>query len=117
MHGYFFTHNFHWFLLATVAVTMALGFWGAPLILWTLIVFGMLVGFSAPLWVIASYVVIMAVFNIKPIRRIIVSSTVMKVMKKLGVVPTISETERTALVAGVVWAEKELFSGKPDFKK
>ena len=29
----------------------------------------------------------------------------------------ISETERTALVAGVVWAEGELFSGKPNFKK
>ena len=30
--------------------------------------------------------------------------------------PTISETERTALEAGAVWAEAELFSGKPNFK-
>jgi acyl-CoA dehydrogenase len=34
-----------------------------------------------------------------------------------GVLPSISDTERTALEAGVVWVEKDLFSGKPNFKK
>ena len=39
-------------------------------------------------------------------------------MKILGpIMPTISETERTAIESGSVWAEAELFSGKPDFKK
>jgi len=40
----------------------------------------------------------------------------MGIMRKLGVVPQISATERTALEAGVVWIEKDLFSGKPDFE-
>jgi acyl-CoA dehydrogenase len=57
----------------------------------------------------------MAVFNIRPIRRMGVSSIVMKIMAPI--MPKISETERTALDAGVVWAEGELFSGKPNFKR
>lgn len=55
------------------------------------------------------------IFIIKPLRRLLISSFVMKGMKK--VLPKISETERTALEAGVVWVEKDLFSGKPDFSK
>lgn len=38
------------------------------------------------------------------------------VFKKFDFIPKISETERTALDAGVVWIEKDLFSGKPNFK-
>ena len=34
-----------------------------------------------------------------------------------GLLPSISQTERTALRAGDVWMEGELFSGRPDFKK
>lgn len=41
----------------------------------------------------------------------------MKIMQKLGVVPQISATERAALEAGVVWIEKDLFSGRPNFEK
>jgi acyl-CoA dehydrogenase len=41
---------------------------------------------------------------------------VMNVMKAMKLIPTISETERTALEAGVVWMEAELFSGHPNFK-
>jgi acyl-CoA dehydrogenase len=38
-------------------------------------------------------------------------------IKSKGLLPTISETEKTALTAGDVWIEGELFGGKPDFKK
>ncbi|KYJ87304.1 acyl-CoA dehydrogenase [Sulfurovum riftiae] len=38
-------------------------------------------------------------------------------LKKKGLLPKISETEKTALRAGDVWVEGDLFSGKPDFKK
>jgi acyl-CoA dehydrogenase len=57
------------------------------------------------------------VFLIKPIRTVLISSLVMKAMKALGIIPKISETERTALDAGVTWVEKDLFSGSPDFTK
>jgi acyl-CoA dehydrogenase len=38
-------------------------------------------------------------------------------LKSKGLLPSISQTEKTALRAGDVWIEGELFSGKPDFKK
>ncbi len=92
-----------------------LGFIGAPLVLWTLAVAAILasLGASAPVWI--AFGVIAVIFNVPPIRAILVSSTIMKVMK--GILPTISETERVAIEAGVVWVEGELFSGKPDFEK
>lgn len=40
-----------------------------------------------------------------------------RTIKKMGLVPKISDTERAALDAGTVWVEGELFSGRPDFKR
>lgn len=103
------------YALASVLVILALGFTGAPLILWTLAVAAMLIGFGAHPVVLIVFAVVAVVFNIKPLRALLVSSGVMKVIK--GILPKISDTERVALEAGVVWIEKDLFSGKPDFKK
>lgn len=91
------------------------GYLGVPFIFWAFAVLslGLALGLvGTPLYVLIG---VLAVFVIKPIRRMLVSSVVMKIMKK--VLPQISETERTALEAGVVWVEKDLFSGKPDLKK
>ncbi|HYH06184.1 MAG TPA: acyl-CoA dehydrogenase [Thermoanaerobaculia bacterium] len=60
-------------------------------------------------------VAVVALFAIRPLRRALLSRLVMKILGP--VMPAISETERTAIEAGSVWAEAELFSGKPDFKK
>ncbi|HND84457.1 MAG TPA: acyl-CoA dehydrogenase, partial [Pseudobdellovibrionaceae bacterium] len=57
------------------------------------------------------------IFNIPALRSALVSSGVMALFKKLQIVPKISETERTALDAGVTWIEKDLFSGNPDMAK
>src|SRR4051794_29691277 len=40
-----------------------------------------------------------------------------ELLKKTGMIPKISETEQTALEAGTVWLDGELFSGKPDFRR
>ncbi|MBY0451710.1 MAG: acyl-CoA dehydrogenase, partial [Bdellovibrionaceae bacterium] len=77
----------------------------------------LLFGFGAPSGLLIGFAVVMLVFLAKPIRTVLVSNFVMGIMKKLGVVPQISATERTALEAGVVWIEKDLFSGQPDFTK
>ena len=103
------------YVLGALVVLLALGFTGAPLILWALAGAAILVGFGAPLWLLAAYAAVMALFLIKPIRRVLVSSIVMKILGPI--MPTISETERTAIESGSVWAEAELFSGKPDFGK
>ena len=55
------------------------------------------------------------VFGIPGFRRHLISGLIMKIMAKA--LPKISETEDTALKAGTVWWEGELFSGKPDWKK
>ncbi len=91
------------------------GYFGAPFYLWAIAALALLVGLAAPLPVLISTAVVAAVFLIRPVRRILVSSLVMKVMK--GIMPVISATERTALEAGVVWMESELFSGRPNFRK
>ena len=58
-----------------------------------------------------------ALFGIPAIRKKVLSEGVMKGMDALGFLPTISETEKTAMEAGTVWVDGDLFSGNPDFKK
>ena len=93
-----------------------IGFFDLPLLVWAAAGIFLLLGFAAPLALIAIFAVIMLIFLIKPVRTLVVSKLVMNVMRQLGVVPQISATERTALEAGVVWVEKDLFSGKPNFE-
>lgn len=56
-------------------------------------------------------------FGVPSVRRTLLSQPIMRTMKKLGFLPTISETERVALEAGSVWVDGELFSGRPDFER
>jgi acyl-CoA dehydrogenase len=105
------------YILGTLVVLFILGFTGAPLILWMLLGLFALIGLAAPIWLMVVFLAVMMVFLLKPLRTVLVSGFVLKTLKALNFMPTISETERTALEAGVVWAEGELFSGKPNFKK
>lgn len=104
-----------WMILS-LFVLLFIGFFGLPLVVWAIAGFILLVGITNSVSIVAAYVVIMLIFIIKPIRTLLISKIVMSVMKQLGVVPQISATERTALEAGVVWIEKDLFSGKPNFE-
>jgi acyl-CoA dehydrogenase len=105
-------------LAAFILIVLILGFNGAPLFLWTLFAAALAYGCGVTalgFWI--PFAVVAVVFNLKPIRTLLVSSVVMKIFKALELMPAISETERTALEAGTVWVEKEIFSGKPDFKR
>lgn len=102
-------------ICGSVFLMVILGYMGAPFILWALAIAALSLACGlagTPLYIVIG---LLLVFAIKPIRRILISSFVLKVMK--SVLPQISETERTALEAGVVWVERDLFSGKPDLKK
>ncbi len=114
----FFCNNgsYGLWLLGSVFTLLFIGYFGLPLIVWSIACLVILIGLGAPLPSLVVFAVVMLVFLIKPIRTTVVSKLVMSIMKKLGVVPQISATERTALEAGVVWIEKDLFSGKPDFE-
>jgi len=102
--------------LLLIAGISILGFVGAKLIVWTLFTAVALVLFGAsPVWWIV-FGVPLAILNIRPLRKNILTRSLVNILKKLNILPEISETERVALEAGSTWVDKELFSGKPDFK-
>ncbi|WP_407933235.1 acyl-CoA dehydrogenase [Bdellovibrio reynosensis] len=72
-------------------------------------------GFAAPTWLWIVFAVVAVIFNIPAIRAALVTSGVFAIFKKFEFLPKISDTEKAALDAGVVWVEKDLFSGKPNF--
>lgn len=114
-HGLFLENATALWIIGSLVLLLAIGFVGAPLIVWAIVGAAILVGFGAPAWLLIAYAAVMLLFLIVPIRRLLVSSIVMKILGPI--MPTISETERTAIESGSVWAEAELFSGKPDFRK
>jgi acyl-CoA dehydrogenase len=54
-------------------------------------------------------------FNLRPLRKIIITRPFMKAYMRL--LPSMSQTEKEALEAGTVWWDGELFTGKPRFEK
>ncbi len=104
-------------VISAVILALIFAYKGAPLWLWAIAGYAALIGLSAADWVFMVYTAFVILFNIKPIRRTLISSPIMKLMDALNFLPTISETEKTAIDAGTVWVEGELFSGKPDFKR
>lgn len=114
----FFSGIDAWAVIAvTVALSITMAYTGAPLWLWALAGYAGLAGLGAPLWLFTVYTAMVLVFNIKPVRRSVVSTPIMNLLDALNFLPTISETEQTAIEAGTVWVEGELFSGKPDFER
>lgn len=115
--GFLLGANFYTGVLGSILVTFVLGFLGAPFIFWVAAIEVALLGFGAPLLAAIIFAAISLIFLIKPIRQVVISGPLMNFMKAMQFIPDISATERTALEAGVVWIEGDLFSGKPDFKK
>ncbi len=106
-----------WTTLAITIAILILGFLGAPLIIWTAAFTGMLYFLGAPTWLIVLLVLPFLLFCIPPLRSRLFGGKIAGFLKKAGLLPVISETERVALEAGTVWMDGELFSGNPDTKK
>jgi len=62
-----------------------------------------------------TYAVIASLLAIPPLRRNFITRGLIGVIKKLGLLPKISETEKIALTSGTIWVDGELFSGRPNF--
>ena len=109
----------HPFLIALffVLLLLLLGYRGARFWVWCLAGAGAFycIGISPWLWLV--YAALALLFNVPPLRRIFVTAGLARLLKAKKLLPEISETERTAIEAGNVWIDGELFSGKPDFKK
>ena len=67
--------------------------------------------FWLPFWAIS----ILLVFP--NLRQKILTPIIISLIKNLGLLPKISQTEKIALTSGTTWVDGELFSGNPDFKK
>lgn len=117
LHGLFLNDCTWVYALGSIFTLLVIGYFGSPFLIWAIALSIMLFGFGLPIPALIVVVAIFLVFLIKPIRASLVSSAVMNIMKALKIMPAISETERTALEAGVTWIEKDLFSGRPDFNK
>ncbi|MFN8790065.1 MAG: acyl-CoA dehydrogenase [Bdellovibrionales bacterium] len=116
LHGIFMDNCSLWIALS-VLIVLVMGYLGLPLIVWALAVLAMAYFWGASVVVLGVLLAGFLLFLIKPLRAATMSNLVLTIFKKLGFLPKISETERVALDAGVTWVEKDLFSGKPDFKK
>lgn len=104
-------------IVAAIAAVLVLGYTGAPLLLWIAGIALLFWGYAAPGWAWGVLALFTLVFAVKPVRKLLLSNSIMKMMKALNFLPVISQTEKTAIEAGTVWIEGELFSGKPDFKR
>lgn len=67
--------------------------------------------FWLPFWAIS----VLLVFP--NMRQKFLTPFIIFLIKNLGLLPKISQTEKIALTSGTTWVDGELFSGNPDFKK
>ncbi len=103
--------------LTVLLLGLLLGYWGAPLWLWTVGLTASLGVWQPPWFVWGLGGAIAALLNIPILRRTLLSAPLMALIHRLNLLPRISETEQAAIEAGTVWIEGDLFSGRPDFKK
>ncbi|MEX2605277.1 MAG: acyl-CoA dehydrogenase family protein, partial [Gracilimonas sp.] len=114
----FFSELPLWASIGSAIILMFIfGYTGTPLWLWAVAGYAGLIGLDAPNWLFIAFTVLVILFILKPIRRVVISVPIMKLLDMLNFLPKISETEQTAIEAGNVWVEGELFSGKPNFNR
>ncbi|MDO6747615.1 acyl-CoA dehydrogenase [Gilvimarinus sp. 1_MG-2023] len=71
---------------------------------------------SGAMWLILIPVAaILLLLNLPPLRQKLITQPAYQILQKA--MPPMSVTEREAMEAGTTWWEKDLFSGKPDWKK
>lgn len=76
---------------------------------------GMPVGADFLASVLVLFALLVGITGIPAFRRQLISRVAMRLMRPM--LPRISNTEREALDAGTVWWERDLFAGRPDWRK
>lgn len=105
-----------WVVVGSLLLALLLAYLGARFWIWCLAAAGLLWGSAAPIWTWIVLGVIALLFNVRPVRKILVTAPLMKAAAALDLLPTIGERERVALEAGTSWLEADVLSGRPDFK-
>ncbi len=106
-----------WAVVAVVSLVLALGFFDASFRLWIIGAAAVFYGAGAPIWLWVLLGLVAVLFGIVPLRRATVTAGLFRFLRAAGFLPSISQTERTAIEAGTVWVDGDLFSGRPDFGK
>ncbi|MGB0685229.1 MAG: acyl-CoA dehydrogenase [Planctomycetota bacterium] len=102
-------------LILFLAGLLTFGFFGIKRQVWAAWLAGFMLWWGAPTFVWVLVVAAAAPFLVPALRVRLISTPLMRWLKKAEILPVISRTEREALDAGTVWYEGELFSGRPDF--
>ncbi|HHO65107.1 MAG TPA: acyl-CoA dehydrogenase, partial [Epsilonproteobacteria bacterium] len=104
-------------LLLLIVTAVILAYLSAPLWAWFAAAAVGLTAAGASVWWWIPLILLGLLFLFPPLRRELVTQPLFELIASKGLLPKISDTEKTALRAGDVWIEGELFSGKPDFAK
>ena len=117
MLDFFQTFNICILYIASLLVFLYISYKGFPAAIFTVFftIFFLFHDPSMLFWKV--FIVLNVIFLVKPVRRALVTKFIMKAINAMGGVPKISDTEEIALRAGNTWIEKELFSGRPNFKR
>jgi len=115
--GFLWSLPFFVLLLVLLSAAVALAFIGAPAWGWGLFALAVLHGIGSPDWLLIGASVLVVICALPLLRAQLVSRPLMALMRRAGLLPTISDTEREAIEAGTVWIDGELFSGQPDFQR
>src|SRR6187397_2575537 len=111
------------FAAATLAVLIALAYFQAPILVWT-VAGGLMTAFWAVALQLSAqtnavlfflFVLFAPVLVIPALRRRLVSDHVLAIFRRI--LRDMSQTEKEAIDAGTVWWDADLFSGKPDWNK
>ncbi|MFY9342699.1 MAG: acyl-CoA dehydrogenase, partial [Planctomycetota bacterium] len=101
--------------LAATLLVAAL-FVGSPLWCCTLLIAALCWTFGASWWLATILLLPLVVLTVPALRRPLLSQRILALVKRAGLLPTISDTERAAIGAGTVWLDGELFSGQPSLQ-
>lgn len=105
-------------LLFLLLVVSLLAIFEAPMVFFSVALglFLFLFGYSS--WIIwGIFIAINVVAFHKSTREMVFTGPLMRLIGKLKLLPSISETEKTALMAGTTWIEADFFKGQVDFAK
>jgi acyl-CoA dehydrogenase len=111
------------FFAAAIAAFFVLAYFQVPILGWTF-AGGLLLGYlsvvadfgqTTNIVLGAAFVIVAALCNIKPLRRLVFSDPILGIYRQI--LPDMSQTEKEAIDAGTVWWDADLFSGKPDWNK
>src|SRR5258706_3168691 len=111
------------FVAAAIAAFFVLAYFQAPVLAWTVAGGALLaylsmvagVGPTTNLVVGVAFLVVAALLNLRPLRRLVFSDPVLGIYRRI--LPDMSQTEKEAIDAGTVWWDADLFSGRPDWNK